>query len=351
MLLVIFVLLGGTIWFFWPKAEIKITRVATATPASAEVPKPIMETLPTICGNFFKVACENKKVFHDPTGVVDPDLKGEISALRLYEKILHAHKGWTSEKVEIELVRRIYTRQRVQQLHVTFNWVKTEVRRFIQRQAPGVFSAEERKGMLRELDRTILQLPPPVSVYADELDLLTKNDVYYEQTANGVKRMRIGGAYLLAVKSWFNRVFTFAHELAHSIDPCEIKAAGLNIRAYDRLETCLLQKKVIYRSPDWSRCSANDQYPEAFADWVASSITAEAFVLKIDAFHSFQDREAAAINAVKDICDEGSSWVKIDMTQYPSPKIRVEEIFGANQEVRRFLDCKIPKRGGDQCHF
>ena len=229
--------------------------------------------------------------------------------------------------------------------------MKTEIHKFIERQPPETFSEIERTKMLRELDRTVLELPPPANIYFDELDLLTKNDVYYEQTSSGKKRMRVGGAYLLAAKSWFNQVFTFAHELSHSIDPCEMKFAGVHVHAYDRLESCLLNKKVIYKTSNWSACGDTDQFPEAFADWIAASITAESFVREIDQFHSKQDRESAAINAVKDICDEGSSWVEIDTVLHPPPRARVEGIFGSNQEVRRFLDCRVPRKSAEPCSF
>src|SRR5690606_28292980 len=90
------------------------------------------------------------------------------------------------------------------------------------------------------ISQIILELPPPASIYSDAADLITKNTVYYERTAQNVLRLRMGGAYLLNTTSWFNLIYTFSHELAHAIDPCEVKQAGMHLNSYDQLIACFI---------------------------------------------------------------------------------------------------------------
>ena len=132
----------------------------------------------------------------DPTGVVRPDVDGELQALRTYEKIIHEHPDWSSEQVDQELVSTIYTTKRRERLQAAYRWVEHTLELFINRQPEHVFTAGEKKQLIARLRKTELQLPPPVAAYADEPDLFTKNDVFYERTLEGRMRMRVGGAYL-----------------------------------------------------------------------------------------------------------------------------------------------------------
>ncbi|MCX6104160.1 MAG: hypothetical protein NT000_13010, partial [Proteobacteria bacterium] len=56
-----------------------------------------------LCEHFYQTACAPKEVIHDPTGSVQPDIKGEVEALRLYETILHEHPDWSNDQIDEEL--------------------------------------------------------------------------------------------------------------------------------------------------------------------------------------------------------------------------------------------------------
>jgi hypothetical protein len=99
--------------------------------------------------------------------------------------------------------------------------------------------------------------------------------VYYERFADGRMRLRVGGAYLLSAKSWFNLVFTLAHELGHAIDPCELRVARLPLPAYDRLGACLLADGLVASRETRAECGQDDQLSEAFSDWLAVQVTAD----------------------------------------------------------------------------
>jgi hypothetical protein len=151
--------------------------------------------------------------------------------------------------------------------------------------------------------------------------------------------VRVGGAYLLTAKSWFNRVFTFAHELAHSIDPCDMNSVKIHVPGYDALMKCF-QKQGFFRiAKDTVLCGNNDQRAEAFADWVAVQVTAEALEQYKPKFKSPLDPLNSAINSVRDLCHQ-ESWLDDDTSFHPDPRSRIERIFGWNPAIREFLGCK-----------
>src|SRR5258707_355089 len=43
------------------------------------------EKLPNPCDSIFTLVCGNRQILEDPTGVVQPDIRGEVEALRIYE--------------------------------------------------------------------------------------------------------------------------------------------------------------------------------------------------------------------------------------------------------------------------
>ncbi len=296
------------------------------------------ETAHRLCDQLYKTVCQKRGVTHDPTGVVRPDMDGEIRALRTYEEIIHLHPDWTSEQVDEQLVKEIFTPTRRARVESAYQWVKRTMEEFINRQPHETFSAQEKKQLKARLRKTKLELPPPVSVYADEPDLFTKNDVFYERLANGDMRMRVGGAYLLSAKSWFNLVFTLAHEFAHSIDPCELRAADLSIPAYDRIYACFLQNGLIAARKTRQECGENDQLSETFADWMAVQVVAEALSHFSTEFHGNQLANAAT-NSVRDLCEQGESPSELNLDLHPSPEIRIDRIFGHNPRIREVLGC------------
>jgi hypothetical protein len=297
----------------------------------------------------FRSVCQRRGESRDPTGVVHSDAEGELQALRAQRDIIRAHKDWTSEQVDEELVRAIFTPKRRARIESTYAWVEKSIEAFIDRQPDAVFGAAEKKTLKRRVRATSLQLPPPASVYADEPDLFTKNDVFYERAANGGMRMRVGGAYLLSAKSWFNVVFTLAHEFGHSIDPCELKVAKISIPAYRPLAACFIKQGVIAAPPDRQECGENDQLSETFADWIAVQVVSEALAHYATEFHDAVSLTNAAANSVRDLCEQEEG--EFETLLHPSPEIRIERIFGRNPSVRRTLGCEDTVPETPYCDF
>ena len=90
------------------------------------------------------LSAAGKKSSRNPTGVVVPDVAGEVEALRLYEETIHKHPGWTSDQVDDELVRVIYTEKRRKRLIEVYQWVTKALERFIDRQPAHVFSNRQK---------------------------------------------------------------------------------------------------------------------------------------------------------------------------------------------------------------
>jgi uncharacterized protein YecE (DUF72 family) len=312
------------------------------TQAEAVGPNDAAVTLPDqnrrlFCEKLYDATCGHREVIQDVTGAVQSDARGEIEALRLYEKIIHDHPLFTSDQVDEALVNLIYTDRRRQRLHQVFDWVSERVQKLVENQPITIFSVREKHDLLDRLKTTTLQLPPPAKVYANELDLFTKLDVYYERTSPTTGTIRVGGAYVLTARSWFNRVFTFAHELAHSIDPCEMKP--LKIPAYERLTSCFVKTNVIKPRKKDNQCGESDQLSEAFADWVAASITAEALNSYSGKFKNFQDVTDAVMNSVRDLCDQDGG-AEQNLQAYPSARTRIGVIFSQLPAIQTLLGCE-----------
>ena len=172
--------------------------------------------------------------------------------------------------------------------------------KWVDKQPKTVFNAREKRTLKSRLRRTNLELPPK-TLYTDSPDVYTKSDVFYERTASGAMRMRVGGAYLLSVKSWFNLIFTIAHELGHSIDPCEMRVNRVLIPAYDKVSACFVEQGFIHTGKDRVECGEHDQLSEVFADWVAVQIVAEGLKSYANEFRGPQ-LVNAALNSVRDLC-------------------------------------------------
>jgi hypothetical protein len=275
-------------------------------------------------------------------------VEGEKQAIHLYQEIIRQHRDWSSDQVQEELVNQIFDTKRRTRLEAAFTWVKQTLKRLIDQQPETVFQAREKELLKARLKKTILQLPFPAQLYADEPDLLTKNEVYYERSQDGSTRLRVGGAYILIAKSWFNLVFTLAHELAHSIDPCELRAAGLAMPAYDRISACFLMQGMIALGKNRSECGPNDQLSETFADWLAVQVTIEALKIFATEFHPAQVINAMR-NSVRDLCEQENDQFELDTDLHPSPHTRINTIFGP--PIRKFLGCENPEPVSNYCTF
>ena len=278
----------------------------------------------------------------DPTGSMSSGARGELFTLRILEEAFrnHDHEGSperVKESIEDEAMRKIYVPSRTARIREGFKWVRAALIDFIEEQPEKTFSQSTKRILRRKLRDVRLELPPEVP-YRDEPEIYTRNDAFYERLQNGNTRLRIGGAYLHSSKSWFNLVFTLSHELAHSIDPCELKALKMAPPSYDRLSACFLATGVVASHALRQECGETDQLSEAFADWVALQVTQRALESYRTEFRLPQLRAAAA-NAVADLCDEEESNEEHDDLTHPSPKIRIERIFGRNPQIREILGC------------
>jgi hypothetical protein len=291
------------------------------------------------CTNMYHAVCDRRGETRDPTGVVAPDIEGELEALKLYQGIIHDHPDWSSEQVDEELAQQIYTPHRRARIQSAFKWVRREIVRYIEKQPDGVFNRREKNQLEKKLAKTELQLPPPATIYSDEPDLLTKNDIFYERTFDGGQRLRFGGAYFFSNKSWYNIVFTLGHELAHSIDPCEVRSERLSFPAYDRLTACFMTEGLVSMKKTRDECGENDQLSETFADWMAVQITYEALAQLSTEFRGPQLLNATT-NAVRDLCEqESDADEELDTEFHPAPPIRIQRIFGDNPSIRGLLHC------------
>lgn len=317
------------------------------TNRSISMPPPLL--IPNQCQNIYKLVCQKGAETHDPTGSVSPDVVGEQEAMRLYQSIVEEHENWTPEEVDEELVKRIFNFKNRTRLEAAYRWVLLGIERYIDHQPDYIFTPTEKRALKSRLERTHLQIPPPASTYADEPDLFTKTEVYYERTPQGILRLRVGGAYVFIAQSWFNLIFTMAHELAHSIDPCEIRTAHLSFPAYDRLTACFLSTGLIPTRKTRTECADDDQLPEAFADWLAAQVTSEALVHFSTEFRGPQII-AAVSNSVRDLCEQEGDMSDLHGI-HPTAQVRIEKIFGQHPVIRQLLGCEEMPEQTPYCSF
>lgn len=290
------------------------------------------------CLNLFNLVCSSHGETRDPTGSVRPDAEGELQALRIYENQIRQNPDWTSEQVDQAMVREIYTQKRKDRVNQAYVWVKTALTSWIQHQPETVFDRREKNLLTTRVKKTELDLPTEASPYSEQPDLLTSMAIVYERLNDDSTRMRVGGAYLLTAKSWYNLVFSLAHEFAHSIDPCELQTVQISLPSYDRLKGCFLAQGIVYMPKTRLECAENDQLSEAFADWVAAQITSQSLEIYAKNYTPEQ-KSAAVINAVRDLCDPDESLAETDTEIYPKPETRITGIFGKNPRLKQFLKC------------
>lgn len=300
-----------------------------------------------ICKDIYSLVCSKRGSRRDPTGIVRSNLEGEQLAANLYQKLLELHPDWESEQIDQKFIEQVYTQKVRNRVGSAYQWVQATLIKMIERQPERIFTAQEKEQLKLRLMRTALDLPTSESPYLDEPDLLTKSDAFYESLANHQMRLRIGGAYPLSVTSWFNLVFTIAHELAHSIDPCEVRLVHLSYPAYDRLGACFMRQGLIATRQDRSECVHQDQLSETFADWMAVQVS-------VEALHQFGTEFkgpqllSAVINSVNDLCEEDTSLYEENIDFHPPARVRINQIFGKNPKIRKILGCELETPSNSQ---
>lgn len=306
---------------------------------------------PEYCHSLYRLVCQKSGITRDPTGMVRPDVDGELMVLRMYEDIIRDHPNWTSEQVDEELATEVYTPKTRARVEAVFHWVQVTLCKIIDREPDSVFTPAQKRLLKNRIRHVKLELPPPATVYADEPDLLTKNDVFYERLRDGSTRLRVGGAYFFTARSYFNMVFTMGHELSHSIDPCELKAAGIGwIPAYEHVGACFLRIGTVARRKTRVECGADDQLSETFADWMGVQATAVALQSFATEFHGSQVVNAV-INAVRDLCEpDAAVGDELDLEYHPGPEVRIDRILGRNPQIREVLGCS-PLPENEVCGF
>ncbi len=306
------------------------------------------------CSDFHSLVCsQTGSGSADPTGSVRDDLEAEASARVIFSELIHSHPDWPAEKRSEFLVEAIYTPVRRQEITETFQAVRKAMLRLIKKQPKTVLTRAQKRMLTDRLGKTQLQLPPPAGLYSDDPELLTQNEVYYRRTRekNRDERvLRVGGAYLFAAKSRFNRVFTLAHELAHSIDPCEIKSAGSKLPAYVKLSRCLIEQGLVATPDTRTECGRDDQLSEAFADWMAVQVLAEALQTRKSQHYSDDQILKSAANSIRDLC-ERPGLLEYDSEHHPPSRVRIERIFGENPAIRARLGCPNTPQSQAYCKF
>ncbi|WP_413575038.1 hypothetical protein ACLVWU_12320 [Bdellovibrio sp. HCB290] len=314
--------------------------------------KPTTERTPAatasdlFCAKSYDAICKSPPV-SDPTGETSLDYRGEIRALRILRKIVRSNPGWTTEQIENELVQQIYTEDRKNNLSRIFETVRGQMLEYIHQQPEQVFSEHDKNVLEQRIRQVQLDLPVNRETYSDATDLYTKSEIYYESNNEGLMRIRVGGAYVLNTTSEFSIVFTMAHELAHAIDPCSVKAAQINQRVYDELVVCFVGSQWITREE--AQCGSKDKTAEVFADWMGAEILARS--IKNRPNYSLQDKVNASINAVRDLCDDSLGYEKVNLDYYPTDVIRVKGIFSKNGLLRKELQCANTAPAQPYCRF
>jgi hypothetical protein len=102
---------------------------------------------PSVCKDFYKQVCQVKSSQQgdgrDPTGLVHSDVEGERMAESFLKDIIEKHPDWTSDQVDDELVKVIYTPERRARIEAAYHWVEYRIERFIDSQPDHVFTLRE----------------------------------------------------------------------------------------------------------------------------------------------------------------------------------------------------------------
>lgn len=157
------------------------------------------------------------------------------------------------------------------------------------------------------------------------------------------------------------QIWTIAHELAHSIDPCNIAKKteqGLQVMQYTKKSEgalgehpfaaalqCLRHTQSVGAKPIKDStvpfCSNSDQITEAFADLLAGEVVANHLQAKQK--QSSQSKEQIRIqmqSAVESICEDGDSHTTENQPdEHPTAELRINRLFLANKALRDLSGC------------
>lgn len=301
------------------------------------------------CQSFFATVCEASWPSIDPTGEVDYAIRAELLALRMMGNILQKGPELSSREVKRSLMKKIYTPAKRRDIQEVFKLVKSVMMDKVET----LVDHENDKGLSdflkARLERVILKLPPEDVARAgdDDVDILTNNSLYYERTPSGLMHIRIGGAYLLGHTSWFNRSYSLAHELAHAIDPCELKLMRIQSSSYNIHQGCFVKQGWLEK--ERMNCSSHGHLSEVFADWMAAHVQMEILKLKTPSFTS-EEVFASVRNSVKDLCKQKASVGRLIFDQHPTPEVRIEKIFGGHPDLEGMKSCKpVEKKRRSYC--
>ncbi|MEK7691407.1 MAG: hypothetical protein AAB425_10355 [Bdellovibrionota bacterium] len=287
------------------------------------------------CDDAFREVCIPSSL-QDPTGVVDNVPIGEAAIERIRTRIA-AENPEDPAEARRRLIEEVYSPARLQRAEAAFRWVKGAILDEIESWAKSRrINARERRLIARRIKQVSLEFPDPkYPIYgADDVDIALLDELDFQGT-----KVRVGGAYLIRVNSWFNLVFTLAHELAHAIDPCELLADGLRLPVLDRISACFDRSGWIALRKTRKSCDQDDQLPEVFADWIATRVTAQALEIFAQEFHGNQVAAAVA-NSVRDLCDDDTPGPNArEVHHHPTAEMRINRIFATHPTVRGLLGC------------
>ncbi len=328
------------------------------------------------CEQLMTFICQGRPRTRYKSGepIAQTEVESELEVLREYESLVRANPEWTHEELDEALAKSVYTPERVQELTRAFDYSKAQIISFLSKQERQFLSFKAKTELTKIIKSVILDLPPPAIKYQQEPQLLTKSDVYFEKITekkNITRRVRIGGAYAALKKNWPNLVFTMTHELAHSIDPCELKNQILRSSewlGYQNLQECFSARKILFK-PKVAQgthpfCAGQDHLAEMFADWVAIEVLSHALRDSIKEFlidPGLSAQEArkqrldrafqVTIGAVHDLCDPDEMDDELDLSQHPSAQTRMTEILGKHPVIRSILGCKSDLHHATYCSF
>lgn len=209
----------------------------------------------------------------------------------------------------------------------------------------------------------------------DILSVLLVPSAHYKPQTN---RIKVCGGNILQSQSDFQLVFTLAHEIAHSIDPCNLGSGPTNWRVEykntsvpSELDTqypikniipCLRSEKSVAARNFTTEVEdteaakkgnkpldfCKDQINEAFADWIAAEVLPE----YIETHHKLSTTQA--LNGYGNVrrihckieekldkseIDKKPIETRIKLLSYPANEDRINKIILANPKARAQMGC------------
>lgn len=306
--------------------------------------------IPKLCANLHDWVCNpafESASTKDITGIMAPDAQGESDALSLLEKIINTDPPVPAEQIDEVFARKVYTPARRVRLESAFLSAKTRIIELVKSWIPEQERQHDHdnwtRPLIRQLRMVRLEIPPPAHLYSDEPDLLTKNDVFFEHRGPTDLVIRVGGGYVLSSRSWFNLISTFAHEIGHAIDPCEMHSLKQPLHGYRLWLECMHHIHLIEKSNTDRFCKRQDTTAEVFADWVSAQVLAKTFLDFSKKFNKPRESRYAFRNALRDLCGAVDDPLSPSFLGHPSSSIRINKIFGAQPEILEKLQCPLPE--------